>query len=66
MDPDARSIAAAMRRLFSMTERDRVEMGRTGRCLVEERNQWQRIGKAMTEVYDWILGRGPKPDCILT
>ena len=65
MDPDARSIAAAMRQLFSMTDREREAMGRNGRCLVEERYQWQRIGKAMTEVYDWILGRGPKPDCVL-
>jgi glycosyltransferase involved in cell wall biosynthesis len=65
MDPDARSIAAAMRQLFSMTERERDAMGRSGRCQVEERYQWQRIGKAMTEVYDWILGRGPKPRCVL-
>ena len=65
MDPDARSIAAALRQLFSMTEREREAMGRSGRCLVEERYQWQRIGKAMTEVYDWILGHGPKPGCVL-
>jgi poly(glycerol-phosphate) alpha-glucosyltransferase len=65
LDPDARSIAAAMRQLFSMTEREREAMGRSGRGLVEERFQWQRIGKAMTEVYDWILGHGPKPDCVL-
>jgi poly(glycerol-phosphate) alpha-glucosyltransferase len=65
MDPDARSIAAAMRQLFSMTDQEREAMGQNGRCLVEERFQWQHIGKAMTEVYDWILGRGPKPDCVL-
>ena len=65
MDPDARSIAAAMRQLFSMTDREREAMGHSGRCLVEERYQWQRIGRAMTEVYDWILGCGPKPDCVL-
>ena len=65
MDPNARSIAAAMRQLFSMTEREREVMGHGGRGLVEERYQWQRIGKAMTEVYDWILGHGPKPDFVL-
>ena len=65
MDLDARSIAAALRQLFSMTEQEREAMGRSGRCLVEERYQWQHIGKAMTEVYDWILGHGPKPDCVL-
>jgi len=65
MDPNARSIAAVLRQFFSMTEQEREAMGRSGRCLVEERYQWQRIGKTMTEVYDWILGHGPKPDCIL-
>jgi glycosyltransferase involved in cell wall biosynthesis len=65
MDPNARSIAAAMRQLLSMTDQERETMGRSGRSLVEERFQWQRIGKAMTEVYDWILGHGPKPDFVL-
>jgi len=54
-----------MRQLFSMTDQEREAMGQNGRCLVEERFQWQHVGKAMTEVYDWILGRGPKPDCVL-
>ena len=65
MDPDVNSVAAAMRQLFSMTDQEREAMGQNGRCLVEERFQWQHVGKAMTEVYDWILGRGPKPDCVL-
>ena len=64
MDSDARSIAAALRQLFSMTDQERVAMGCNGRCLVEERYQWPRIGKAMTEVYDWVLGHGPRPDCV--
>jgi glycosyltransferase involved in cell wall biosynthesis len=65
MDPDANSIAAALRQLFSITDRERATMGRKGRCLVEEHYQWHRIGKAMTEVYDWILGHGPKPNFVL-
>ena len=40
-------------------------MGRNGRRLVEERYQWQQIGKSMTEVYDWILGNGPRPACVM-
>jgi len=64
MDPDTNSIAAALRQFFSMTDPERAAMGRNGRRLVEERYQWQRIAGAMTGVYDWILGRGPRPDCI--
>jgi hypothetical protein len=39
-------------------------MGLNGRNLVEKRFQWQRIGETMTEVYDWILGCGPRPECV--
>ena len=64
VDRDTNSIAAALRQLFSMTDRERVEMGRNGRHLVEERYQWHRIAGAMTEVYDWILGLRPRPDFV--
>jgi len=65
MEPETNSIAAALRRLFALTDADREAMGRSGRRLVEERFQWQRIGETMTQVYDWILGHEPKPDCVL-
>ncbi len=65
MEPQAESIAAALRRLLAMTDAEREAMGRNGRRLVDERFQWQRIGKTMTEVYDWILGRGARPECVM-
>lgn len=66
MDADGDSIAAALRRLFSMTDQSRDAMGHNGQRLVEERYQWQQIGRTMTQVYDWILGHGPAPDCVWT
>jgi len=65
MVPEVNSIAVALRQLFSLSDAERDAMGRNGRCLVEERYQWPRIGNSMTEVYDWILGHGPKPACVL-
>lgn len=65
MEPVSSSIAAALRRLFALTDAERSAMGRNGRRLVEERFQWQHIGETMTQVYDWILGYGPRPDCVL-
>src|SRR5579863_5482190 len=65
MDSDFNSIAAALRQLFSLTAQEREAMGRNGRSLVEERFQWPSIARSMTEVYDWILGHGPKPVCVL-
>ena len=66
MEPEVNSIAAALRRLFSLTDSEREQIGRNGQSLVEKHYQWQQIGKSMTDVYDWILGQGPKPDCILS
>jgi len=65
MAPEVNSIAAALRQLFSFSDSEREAMGRNGRCLVEKHYQWPRAGNSMTEVYDWILGHGPKPACVL-
>ncbi len=66
MEPEVKSIAVALRRLFFLTDSEREQLGRNGRSLVEQHYQWQQIGKSMTDVYDWILGQGPKPNCILS
>ena len=65
MEPDVSSIAKALRRLFSLTDSEREAMGRSGKLLVKARYQWQTIGRSMTEVYDWVLGKGPKPSCVM-
>jgi poly(glycerol-phosphate) alpha-glucosyltransferase len=64
MTPEVNSIAAALRQLFSLSDSEREAMGRNGRRLVEEHYQWPRLGNSMTEVYDWILGCGPRPACV--
>jgi poly(glycerol-phosphate) alpha-glucosyltransferase len=64
MAPEVNSIAAALCQLFSLTDSEREVMGGNGQSLVEQHYQWQRISKSMTEVYDWVLGRGPRPGCV--
>ena len=41
------------------------EMGNRGRSLVENKYDWRPIGRAMNEVYSWVLGRAPRPSCVL-
>lgn len=65
MEPEVSSIAKALRRLFSLSDSEREAMGRNGRLLVRARYQWQQIGRSMTEVYDWVIGKGPKPACVM-
>jgi glycosyltransferase involved in cell wall biosynthesis len=59
------SIAGGLNRLFAMSDRERESSGSRGRRLVEEKFQWPRVVRQMTEVYDWILGFGPQPACVL-
>jgi poly(glycerol-phosphate) alpha-glucosyltransferase len=64
MEADVESIAIALDRLFSMSHSELREMGSRGRGLVEERFQWPRVAQQMSEVYDWVLKRGPQPPCV--
>lgn len=65
MEPSVEGIAAALNRLFSMSNTEREAMGGLGRRLVEEKFQWPQVVQQMTGVYDWILGSGPQPACVL-
>jgi glycosyltransferase involved in cell wall biosynthesis len=63
MEPEVQSISTALRRLFSMSARERETMGMNGRRLVEQRFQWPQIAKQMADVYDWMLG-GSRPSTV--
>jgi poly(glycerol-phosphate) alpha-glucosyltransferase len=39
-------------------------MGQRGRALVEERYSWAHVAEQMHAVYAWLLGQGPRPDCV--
>jgi poly(glycerol-phosphate) alpha-glucosyltransferase len=59
------SIVAGLNELGRMTGTDRAAMGSRAYQLVLERFTWSRVAKQMQAVHGWILGGGPKPDCIL-
>lgn len=65
MTPDVDSIADTIRRLFAMTDLEREAMGKNGRKLVADRFQWPKAAEQMADVYDWALGFGGKPRCVL-
>jgi poly(glycerol-phosphate) alpha-glucosyltransferase len=65
-DPkSAPPIADGMRTLFAMTDGDRKSMGARGRALVEDRFTWPKVAAQMKEVYEWVLGGGAKPSCVV-
>jgi glycosyltransferase involved in cell wall biosynthesis len=57
-------IEHGLRQLFDMSAADCQTMGERGKKLVIERYSWSRISAGMKGVYDWVLGGGPKPECV--
>lgn len=41
-------------------------MGYRGRAYVEQQFTWPEIARLMIEVYEWVLGGGPPPACVVT
>lgn len=64
MDPNVESISQALHTLSVMSGDELAEMGGRGRALVEERFTWSAVAAQMCSVYAWVLGQGPRPDCV--
>jgi poly(glycerol-phosphate) alpha-glucosyltransferase len=65
IDPEAESIAGELQFLFQMSDADRSVIGERGLALVKERHQWSTVAAQMIAVYEWALGAGPAPDCLV-
>lgn len=65
IDTGVAPLVAALREALAMAPDELHEMGVRGRQLIEDRYTWEPIGHAIVEVYDWMLGKQPKPGCII-
>ncbi len=63
-EPEVASLTNGLRNLLEMPDSERLEMGRKGRQLVEERYQWPQIASAFCSVYSWLIGRRDRPDSV--
>jgi glycosyltransferase involved in cell wall biosynthesis len=60
----AESVEGALREALTMSAEALAEMGGRGRRLVDEQYSWERVAREMREVYDWVLDRRERPDCV--
>jgi glycosyltransferase involved in cell wall biosynthesis len=59
------SLAEALRAALARTDEERQAMGCRGRQLVEAKYSWPGVAAQMLSVYQWMLGGGQKPECIV-
>ena len=59
-------IVRGLREFFQATDAQRRAMGDNGLRLVREQFAWPVLGREMAGLYRWLLGGGPKPDCVQT
>ncbi|ACU90627.1 glycosyltransferase [Desulfomicrobium baculatum] len=62
VDPLVESLLEAI----SISDTKRQSMGSIGRQLVENKYSWPMISENMISVYEWVLGGGSPPSCVMT
>jgi glycosyltransferase involved in cell wall biosynthesis len=65
-EPEPDAITDALATATSQGEEALAAMGQRGRNLVESAYTWQAVGRKMTQAYEWLLGKGPRPDAVWT
>ena len=61
-DDLARALAEAM----SLSDEERVRMGRRGREWMKREFTWPSVARQMRDVYAWVVGGGGPPPCVMT
>jgi len=65
MAPQASAIEGGLRQILELSEGQRKAMGRRGLELVKQSYTWPVIAGRMCEVYEWLAGNGPRPECVV-
>lgn len=59
--PGVPSLADAISEAMMVPDAQRAAMGRRGRLFVEQNYCWSKVSEAMLAVYEWVVGKGPRP-----
>lgn len=59
------SIAAGLNFLIQASDNQIELLGKNGRSLVATNFNWPHIAREMAQVYQWLLGNGEKPACVI-
>jgi hypothetical protein len=58
------TMARQLRKIMRGSDGERGAIGERGRQLVRARFSWKQVAGAFELVNNWLIGGGPKPDCV--
>jgi glycosyltransferase involved in cell wall biosynthesis len=64
VEPTADSLVEALQEAINMDQASLLAMGEKGREYIRE-FEWTHIAQQTTDVYRWVLGQGPMPECVV-
>lgn len=63
IDIGVEPLVVALQQAIAFTDEQRQAMAQRGREYVRQYN-WKSIGQQTADVYRWLLGQGPQPNCV--
>lgn len=66
IQPKSGAIEEGLRAFFSMSDQELFQMGQNGLDLVREKYTWGKVTEDLYSVYQWALGGGAPPSCVIT
>lgn len=66
VEPAPGAIEAALAEAFARSGEQLGTMGTNGAALIEQKYRWPRIAESMLAVYDWINGKGDRPEFVMS
>jgi glycosyltransferase involved in cell wall biosynthesis len=64
-DQGVKPLAAAMDHAMYMSWETLAAMGEAGRAWMRRDFDWRSVAISMKSVYDWLIGQGPRPQCVI-
>lgn len=64
VDNDQETINKTLLEAIQQTEKERIEMGKNGKHLIQEKYSVETLGLHMKQLYEWILKKGKKPEFV--
>lgn len=64
VDLDQQSLAEVLSSAMALPQASRAAMGQRGRQWMQRDFSWESVSAQMADAYQWLLGRGPRPDFV--